>query len=191
MRRLLPLTLLALALLVPGSAHAENPRLTATVGPGFTIGLTGAAGPVTKLDPGTYDVVVRDLSDEHNFHLFGPGVNESTSVAGTGTVTWTVTFRDGRYTFVCDPHPSAMRGGRVPDGEGAAHRRRVRVADERVAAVAERDGPGGRAGTGDIRRAVDAGAEEVEVVLVGQVADRDVVRAGFDLRDGCAGRVCE
>ena len=41
---------------------------------------------------------MRDLSIEHNFHLTGPGVNESTQVETTGTVTWTVTFVDGRYT---------------------------------------------------------------------------------------------
>ncbi|HWG56820.1 MAG TPA: plastocyanin/azurin family copper-binding protein [Gaiellaceae bacterium] len=103
--------LAALALLLPGAARAENPRLVATVGPGFTISLADASGAaVAKIEPGTYDISVRDLSDEHNFHLFGPGVDRATDVAGTGTSTWTVTFRDGRYTFVCDPHPSSMRG---------------------------------------------------------------------------------
>ena len=103
--------LLALALLLPGEARAENPRLTATVGPAFTLTLVDASGQtVRQLDPGTYDITVRDLSDEHNFHLFGPGVDRATTVDGTGTVTWTVTFRDGRYSFVCDPHSSAMRG---------------------------------------------------------------------------------
>jgi len=111
MRSLALLALASVAVLLPGAARAENPRLVATVGPGFTITLTDATGAaVTRLEPGKYDITVRDLSDEHNFHLFGPGVNETTSVAGTGTVTWTVTFRDGRYTFVCDPHPSHMRG---------------------------------------------------------------------------------
>ena len=101
----------AAVLLAPADALAQNPRLQATVGPGFSISLLGPNGQaVTQLAPGTYDVVVEDLSDEHNFHLQGPGVNEATSVAFVGTVTWTVTFADGRYTFVCDPHASAMRG---------------------------------------------------------------------------------
>jgi hypothetical protein len=114
-RRLL---LLAAVAALPAPAYAlslaENPKLTATVGPGFNISLTDAAGnTVTRLDPGPYDISVRDLSDEHNFHLFGPGVEEATTVPGTGTFNWTVTFRDGRYSFVCDPHSSDMRGSFV------------------------------------------------------------------------------
>jgi hypothetical protein len=63
---------------------------------------------VTRLEPGTYVLQVRDLSPDHNFHVFGPGVNEATGVETEGTVTWTVTFREGRYTVVCDPHPAQM-----------------------------------------------------------------------------------
>jgi hypothetical protein len=113
MRRALLLLAAVAALPAPAYALAlaENPKLNATVGPGFNISLTDAAGnTVTKLDPGPYDIAVRDLSDEHNFHLFGPGVEEATTVPGTGAFNWTVTFRDGRYTFVCDPHSSDMRG---------------------------------------------------------------------------------
>ncbi len=110
-RTLLLAALVAAALAGPGEALADNPKLQATVGPGFTIRLADSAGrTVTQLDPGTYDVVVEDLSEEHNFHLQGPGVNQSTSLPFTGTVTWTVTFAEGRYTFVCDPHASVMRG---------------------------------------------------------------------------------
>jgi plastocyanin len=65
---------------------------------------------VSKLDPGTYVIQVKDLSDFHNFHLFGPGVNESTAIGATGEVTWTVTFTDGIYRFVCDAHPTSMIG---------------------------------------------------------------------------------
>ena len=35
-----------------------------------------------------------------------------------GTVTWTVTITDGTYTFICDAHPTQMKGsftaGNVP-----------------------------------------------------------------------------
>jgi hypothetical protein len=113
MRRRLLLLVAIVALPAPAYAlvAAENPKLTGTVGPSFNISLTDAAGnPVTRLDPGPYDVTVRDLSNEHNFHLFGPGVEEFTPVEGTGTFNWTVTFRDGRYTFLCDPHNTDMRG---------------------------------------------------------------------------------
>lgn len=111
MRRFLVAALAAAALLAPGEALADNPKLTATVGPGFSIRLLDATGQaVSRLEPGTYDVVVEDLSEEHNFHLQGPGVNESTSLPFVGTVTWTVTFAVGRYGFQCDPHAAVMRG---------------------------------------------------------------------------------
>ena len=109
-RRLLLLTAIAV-LPAPAYALAENPNLSGVVGPGFNISLLDANGQqVTRLDPGAFDIAVRDLSGEHNFHLYGPGVDETTSVAGTGSVNWTVTFREGRYTFVCDPHSIDMRG---------------------------------------------------------------------------------
>ena len=58
----------------------------------------------------TYEIEVTDLSDFHNFHLTGPSVNEDTGVAFTGKVTWHVTLGDGNYVYVCDVHPSSMRG---------------------------------------------------------------------------------
>ncbi|MBA2462243.1 MAG: hypothetical protein H0V45_10850 [Actinobacteria bacterium] len=101
----------AAACLVPGDGLAQNPRLEATVGPGFTISLKLPGGAdVRQLDPGTYEIVVRDLSDFHNFHLTGPGVNQSTTVEFEGTVTWTVTFREGRYQFECNPHSYDLNG---------------------------------------------------------------------------------
>jgi len=93
---------------------SANPQLLATVGPGFTIRLTHPDGSaVTKVDPGIYDIVVKDLANEHNFHLSGLGVNEFTDIEAIVNVTWTVTFKDARYTFVCDPHSAAMRGSFV------------------------------------------------------------------------------
>ncbi len=94
-----------------GAVHAQNPKLTGIVGPGFSIVLRDAqGGRVSRLDPGTYEIEVSDLSEEHNFHLAGPGVDRSTTVAGTGTENWTVTFTDGTYTYVCDPHSTTLRG---------------------------------------------------------------------------------
>jgi len=110
MPRLALLAALA-ALLLPAAAAGGNTQLFASVGPGFTIALTDAdARRVTQLSPGTYDIVVDDQADEHNFHLRGPGVDQFTDVSFVGTVTWTVTLKDGSYTFVCDPHASSMRG---------------------------------------------------------------------------------
>ncbi|MFO7572590.1 MAG: plastocyanin/azurin family copper-binding protein [Gaiellaceae bacterium] len=104
-------------------APTQGTTLFATVGPGFTITLRDAQGSqVSRLDPGAYEIEVRDLSDEHNFHLRGPGVDRSTSVGGTGTETWNVTLREGTYSYLCDPHPSTMRGtftvGTPPSGGG-------------------------------------------------------------------------
>lgn len=93
------------------SASASETKLRASVGPGFTISLRDEAGnAVRSLAPGAYEIEVEDRSDEHNFHLTGPGVDFATSVEGIGSQTFKVTLQNGTYTFVCDPHPSSMRG---------------------------------------------------------------------------------
>jgi len=113
LRGLVALAAAAAFVLAPAGAPAltANPELFGTVGPGFSIRLANPDGSiVTKVDPGTYDIVVRDLSEEHNFHLSGPGVDRSTPVEQTANVTWTVTFVEGRYDYVCDPHSTLMKG---------------------------------------------------------------------------------
>jgi plastocyanin len=84
--------------------------LAANVGPGYSISLTQNGTKVTHLDPGTYTINVNDQADLHNFDLFGPGVKESTGVDTIGMTTWTVTFTDGTYTYVCDAHPASLIG---------------------------------------------------------------------------------
>jgi plastocyanin len=85
--------------------------LTASVGPGFEISLTGPDGAeVTTVAAGTYTIEVDDESDIHNFHLTGAGVDEDSGVSDTGTSTWTVTFEAGSYHFQCDPHAGSMNG---------------------------------------------------------------------------------
>jgi plastocyanin len=102
------------AMFLPSAlAKADNPRLVATVGRNdtFTISLQDASGrAVTNLDPGTYDIEVHDLSEEHNFHLVGPGVDQATDIASVQDVVWTVTFANGTYRFQCDAHSTIMRG---------------------------------------------------------------------------------
>jgi plastocyanin len=94
-----------------GAGRAEEPKLFGEVGPGFTISFKDAQGNrVTHLDPGAYEIQVKDLGEEHNFHLQGPGVDFSTDVATTGEATWQVTFVDGTYMYFCDPHSNIMRG---------------------------------------------------------------------------------
>jgi plastocyanin len=97
------------AVSVAHSASTDG-TLQATVGPGYSISLTQNGTKVTHLDPGTYTINVDDKADVHNFHLFGPGVDQSTSVDAITTATWTVTFADGSYTYDCDAHPASMLG---------------------------------------------------------------------------------
>jgi len=108
--RLALVTLLAAALVVVASASAATPTLRGVDGPGFNISLTKAGKKVTSLKAGKYKIVIRDLSDIHNFHLTGPGVNKKTSVGAKGTSTWTVTLKKGTYKFICDPHAAIMKG---------------------------------------------------------------------------------
>ena len=94
-----------------GATTAQATSLHARVGPSFTISLSTETGArVTKLDPGTYVIRVDDMSEEHNFHLKGPGVDRATEIGDVGTQQWTVTIGDGAYTYVCDPHQGEMNG---------------------------------------------------------------------------------
>lgn len=87
---------------------AVSTTLHAQVGPDFQIGLSFDDGtPVTNLPAGTYTIQVKDLSDQHNFHLYGPGVDQKTEISTTSEATWTVTFQDKNgYSFQCDAHSS-------------------------------------------------------------------------------------
>jgi plastocyanin len=106
-------SLAAAALLVPGSVAAHGTvtqPLIATVGTptsgnNFVISLKDSTGAqVTHVDPGTYTITVHDYATVHNFHLFGPGVNQATSVDNPEEATWVVTTTDGKYTYMCDIH---------------------------------------------------------------------------------------
>jgi plastocyanin len=95
-----------------GSAvQSQNVKLVGTVGPGFSITLQNAQGTrVSNLEPGTYDIEIRDLSEEHNFHLVGSDVDRFTPVGAATTESWTVTLTNGTYRYFCDPHSTTMRG---------------------------------------------------------------------------------
>ena len=95
---------LAVAAIVALPALAATPKITGTVGPGFTISLKKP----TKA--GKYTLVVSDKSSIHNFHLKGKGVNVKTTVPATGSKSFKITLAKGKYTFLCDPHPTSMKG---------------------------------------------------------------------------------
>lgn len=80
-------------------------KLTATVGPGFTISMSAKT-----VKAGAYKITVRDRSNIHNFHIVGPGLNKKTSVAAVKSVVWAVVLKKGTYRFVCDPHATIMKG---------------------------------------------------------------------------------
>lgn len=92
------------------TSSTSSAGLVGTVGPGFTISLSNDGATVKTLKPGTYKITVNDKSSIHDFHLIGPGVDETTDVGSTGTVVWTVTLKKGSYTYRCDPHLTSMIG---------------------------------------------------------------------------------
>lgn len=111
MLSLLAVAALALTLAAAtAAAPASPPKLTGTVGPGFTITLKKGTTKVTTLKRGKYTFVIRDKSNIHNFHLKGPVSRMITSVSLVGTKTVTLTLKAGKYTYVCDPHVASMRG---------------------------------------------------------------------------------
>jgi plastocyanin len=111
MRRLLIVVALFVGLVAVGTAVAEGPVWSGSVGPGFNITLRDAAGnPVSTAATGPVEITVDDKSDEHNFHLYGPGVDVSTTVDAIESKSFQVTLTDGIYRFICDAHPTRMVG---------------------------------------------------------------------------------
>jgi plastocyanin len=113
MKRIIVLAVAAAlaAFALSGLGQAATPKLVGVTGPGYTIEVTKGGKDVKTLKHGTYKIVVRDKSSAHNFHLFGPGVNKSTSVGATGTKTWTIKLKKGKYTYQCDIHAAiGMKG---------------------------------------------------------------------------------
>jgi hypothetical protein len=110
--RIVLITAACAACLVAASpTGAADGQLVGSVGPGFGISLKDSSGvAVTHLAAGTYTLLVHDLSEEHNFHLSGPGVDVTTDVAFTGDQTFTITVTNGIYNFICDVHSTSMHG---------------------------------------------------------------------------------
>ena len=94
-----------------GSASASD-TLDGEVGPGFTIEVSQNGEDAESVKAGTYTLKVEDKSSSHNFHLIGPGVDETvTQVPFEGEKTVTVTLEKGTYTYQCDPHATmGMKG---------------------------------------------------------------------------------
>jgi hypothetical protein len=115
---------------------------------GFDVDLADAnAVHVSRLTPGTYDIVVRDRSRLHNFHLASngdPTVDFRTELDFVGEMTFTVTFRDEtRYAYACEPAladderrvhrllaAASTSSPAASDPEGRSHTRRQAVRRE-------------------------------------------------------------
>jgi plastocyanin len=113
LRPLLLASLATLAISLPAAATSSpaSGTLTAVVTPQAQITLQNPDGTdVRHLDPGSYVINVDDRTDLHNFHLSGTGVNMRTSLDLVETAQWTVELTNGTYTFLCDAHPTTMRG---------------------------------------------------------------------------------
>ena len=96
-RVLVPAAAVVVILLVIASAaFAATPRLSGSVGPGYTISLKKGGKSVKSLKKGTYSITVVDKASIHNFVLEGPGVERQiTSVPFKGTKTVTVKLLGG------------------------------------------------------------------------------------------------
>lgn len=194
LRGLVAVAAAAAFILVPvgASSVSGNPELRGTVGPGFFIRLANPDGSVvTKLDPGTYDIVVRDLSVEHNFHLSGPGVDRFTQVEDTADATWTVTFVEGRYTYVCDPHSTTMRGALVagnppPEPAPDPTPRPVPAAKKLLLTVGPTATITLRNAAGKLVRALKAGSYTIVVRDRSKVHNAHLVGKGVNRKSGLA-----
>jgi hypothetical protein len=111
-RCMVALFIVAAALVGSSSSASATRQLFATVGPGSSITLRDAAGrDVRRLRPGTYELVVRDRSSRHSFHLSGRTATESsyrTGVRFVGSKRWKLRLDSGIYRYRCDSHPRMM-----------------------------------------------------------------------------------
>jgi plastocyanin len=86
--------------------------LDGEVGLGFKIEVSQNGADAESVKAGTYTLKVEDKSSMHNFHLIGPGIDETvTQVPFEGEKTVTLTLEKGTYTYQCDPHAAqGMKG---------------------------------------------------------------------------------
>ena len=114
---------IALALLATGlaaamflvAAQASTPKLTGTVGPGYTITLKKGAAKVKTLKAGKYTFLITDKASIHNFTIErekgGPKIEKTlTGTSFQGKKTVTVTLKKGSWKFYCSIHEPQMFG---------------------------------------------------------------------------------
>jgi plastocyanin len=116
-RSLVILATVALAAAVAAAAlgrPAATPKLTGTVGPGFSISLKQGGKKVATLKSGSYNFVVSDKASIHSFVLErltgGKFEKTLTSVSFTGTKSATIALKKGKWKYYCKPHEATMFG---------------------------------------------------------------------------------
>ena len=113
-RLLLPLALVGVFLAVVAAGNASTSKSAGLVGesgPGYTIEVKLNGKDLKTIKAGTYSLKVEDKASFHNFHLKGPGLNKSTTVAFQGNQTWKIRLKPGTYTYQCDVHATqGMKG---------------------------------------------------------------------------------
>ena len=110
---LLAVALAAAAFLV--SAQASTPKLTGTVGPGYTIILKKGTAKVKTLKAGKYTFVITDKASIHNFTVErekgGPKIEKTlTATTFQGKKTVTMTLKTGSWKYYCSNHESQIFG---------------------------------------------------------------------------------
>jgi plastocyanin len=103
------------AALAASVGAAAPPTLVGTVGPGFTITLTKGGQKVKVLKAGKYKLVVHDKGSSHSYNFVGPNgfAKTFTGVGFTGTKSFLLNLKKGKYKFFCQPHQSFMFGNFV------------------------------------------------------------------------------
>ena len=114
---LIALAGIAAMLAAVGSALSQGhstPKLTGTVGPGFTIKLTKSGTKVKSLKAGKYAFAIGDKSSIHNFTLEqekgGKFEKRLTGTGFTGNKSTTVMLKRGKWKYYCSVHESQMFG---------------------------------------------------------------------------------
>src|SRR3954453_1593070 len=114
MRSVLALVVAGLAFAAGPGSSADLAHLIGTVGPGFTIELTEANGKhVDVITAGRYELLVHDLSPEHNFALGSKTANArlaQTEIDFVGDKTFTLDLPPGLYVYACSAHFQTMFG---------------------------------------------------------------------------------
>jgi plastocyanin len=90
--------------------EAAPPQLKGTTGTsGFKITLkrNGVLVEKTSVPAGTYTVIIRDASNQHEWGIRGNGQSrEITNLPFVGTKSAKVTLTRGTYTYLCERHES-------------------------------------------------------------------------------------